>query len=357
MTARGLVCKLALAAIWAAGVMAPAPVTAQDWATPEVCDVSALSEFPEAQSDLPLEQLQSAAAAIPNGQGKFWRITAPNGAVSHLWGTFHSSNRFILDLPAPVLAEIKSARRVALEIDPVYKSRAAYERALGQPGYFRPAGSGFDFGDLGLPDTVETWISARLQAVGWGSSSIHYLSLGGLSEILLWSPCDDFDAGVIPNQDSYIQTLARIENVPVLGLEPPNRLIRHLNHPEHHALARAMVAVYGSYLAPMENSDGFAAHITLYVQGKIATSMVMDQEWTLNALGNEGPALYARLNSYLLDQRNHDFITAAEAALQEGGLFMGVGAYHLPGHQGVVELLRTKGYQVDRVPLPDETAE
>ena len=211
--------------------------------------------------------------------------------------------------------------------------------------------------DLGLPDTVETWISARLQAVGWGSSSIHYLSLGGLSEILLWSPCDDFDAGVIPNQDSFIQTLARIENIPVLGLEPPDRLIRHLNHPDNHALARAMVAVYGSYLAPMENSDGFAAHITLYIQGKIATSMVMDQEWTLNALGNEGPALYERLNNYLLDQRNHDFITAAEAALQEGGLFMGVGAYHLPGHQGVVELLRTKGYQVDRVPLPDETTE
>ncbi len=354
MTCWGLFRQLAPAVVAASLAL---PAGAQDWATRDVCDIQELAVFPEALSPLPLETLEHQANNIPNGTGRFWQITAPNGAVSYLWGTYHSSNRYILDLPDQVLDQIEAARLVALEIDPTFRTRAEVYKTAQQTGRYRPAGTSFQFADLGLPDQIELWVRDRMDAIGWGASSADYLTLGALAELLLWSPCDDFDGGIIPDQDSYIQTRARIAGVPILGLEPSDRLHRHLNHPDNQGLARAMIAVYGAYLAPVADWKPMASHMALYRQGRVAVSMVADAAFVEQTLGNEGPALYAQLNDYLLIKRNYGFVEAASDALEQGGAFIGVGAYHLPGAEGVVDLLRARGYRVERVPLPGESVE
>jgi hypothetical protein len=51
----------------------------------------------------------------------------------------------------------------------------------------------------------------------------------------------------------------------------------------------------------------------------------------------------------LIVDRNHRMAGRMEPWLQQGGAFVAVGALHLPGEQGLVSLLRQRGYSVRAV--------
>lgn len=48
----------------------------------------------------------------------------------------------------------------------------------------------------------------------------------------------------------------------------------------------------------------------------------------------------------LLDQRNRNWVVKLKELMKDKSLFVAVGAGHLPGNQGVIELLRKEGYKV-----------
>jgi uncharacterized protein YbaP (TraB family) len=48
----------------------------------------------------------------------------------------------------------------------------------------------------------------------------------------------------------------------------------------------------------------------------------------------------------LLDRRNRNWIPVMESAMKNSSTFFAVGAGHLAGNQGVLELLRKQGYKV-----------
>lgn len=52
---------------------------------------------------------------------------------------------------------------------------------------------------------------------------------------------------------------------------------------------------------------------------------------------------------FLINARNHYFAANIDSVLQHNSLFSGIGAAHLPGSDGVIELLRRKGYTVEPV--------
>lgn len=57
----------------------------------------------------------------------------------------------------------------------------------------------------------------------------------------------------------------------------------------------------------------------------------------------------------LLFDRNTEMVTNMEVYMKKGGLFSAIGAAHLPGRKGVIEMLREKGYTVK--PIFDEYTE
>jgi uncharacterized protein YbaP (TraB family) len=52
---------------------------------------------------------------------------------------------------------------------------------------------------------------------------------------------------------------------------------------------------------------------------------------------------------YLIEDRNVFFVNTIDSVLKTSSLFSGVGAAHLPGEKGVIELLRQRGYKVEAV--------
>ncbi|MBW4981575.1 TraB/GumN family protein [Mameliella sp. CS4] len=333
---------------------AAAPAVAQDWATRDLCFPPWIEIHDEVFAPEGRAELEARAAAIPNATGRFWRIMAPDGAVSYLWGTMHSSHRSVLDLPDTVRKALTGADQLGLEIDPTFPDRESHDAYMRGDDVYRADGSVTAYRDLELPERFEQHLVTRLGALGWSRDALPELKLGTLAELLLYDPCEDFSAGVLPSQDSYLQTLAHIEGIPVLPLENSDRLSAKLNTPGNEDLARAIIGTYAVYLLPGATPEARASALALYRTGQVGLMMAWDKAQVTAALGNEGPALYARMTDYLVNERNEDFVNAARDALTRGGVFIGVGNFHLPGENGMIELLRAEGFDVTRVPLPGE---
>lgn len=73
----------------------------------------------------------------------------------------------------------------------------------------------------------------------------------------------------------------------------------------------------------------------------------------LNAIAEfmkeEENAMYEEHSDILLDNRNKSWIEKIEKAAKDNPTFFGVGAAHLPGENGVINLLRKQGYKVEAV--------
>jgi hypothetical protein len=341
---------LAISALW------PCLATAQDWATRTHCDVEprpvAASDFAPAD----LAQLEAEAAKVPNGLGRFWRIEAPGGAISHLWGTYHVSAPAILDLPEIVGDRIAEAEIVAVEIDYTFPDRDAYLMQHDNPGRYREAGDAFAMDD-GLDLTylggkVEGWVYDRLNGYGTTEDALYVLTYQGLAELLLGDPCEDYNSGVIPAQDDFIQTLGRIGRADILSLETPDEFFSDLAADE--ATAKAIVAVYASYLEPPSGSAARAAAFQLYLEGRLGLLASWDAAFVASVLGPYGAEALERTDAYLIEFRNRRFLDRLAEPLASGGVFIAVGAAHLPGANGLVNLLEDVGHKLTRVPLPGE---
>ncbi|WP_417522946.1 TraB/GumN family protein [Marinovum sp.] len=339
-----------IVALAAAQLLGGGAAQAQDWASRALCDVApALHE--DAFAPASLEALRAEAAEIPHATGRFWRVVAPSGAVSHLWGTMHSADPAILALPGLVEQRIADARLLALEIDPILPSRAAFDAQFDSADWYRASPA--ETVPAGVHPDVLEWIRLRTKGLGWGRGAPERLTPGALAELLLADPCNDFSAGVLPVQDGRIQMLGLIGGAEVLPLEPPERIRHHLDSPGNAAFAVHFLNVYGAYLDPETTPEEIATQRALYLSGEIGLMLAWDRAALSSRLGDDG-ATVDRVNRHLLDARNQAFIDVARPALAEGGVFLAVGAFHLPGKAGMIARLRAQGFSVTRIPLPGE---
>lgn len=342
------VLTLLIALVWAQTAVA------QYWATRDYCEVEEARFHASALAPTTLKALQAEAASIPNPKGRFWRIKMPGGAVSHLWGTYHVNDRLILSLPPQVEAAVRKARVFAPEVDWVYASRRQFEKALTYPGFWREPFSRKRID--GLMRGVAENIRSRLVGIGLERESMDYMTLAALAEILLGDPCNDFTEGVYPVQDSYLQTIAFISGAKIVGMEPPDAFNKTLNAKGNEDLALATINLLGPFFSPGQPKEARATSFAFYLSGQNAADILWERAILADHYGqSQGPALQEQVNGYILDDRNRLFLETIRPELQEGGVFMAVGSWHLPGEAGLVALLRDEGATVTRIVVGNET--
>ena len=177
-------------------------------------------------------------------------------------------------------------------------------------------------------------------------------SYASLAEFLLSDPCEDFNSGIIPIQDSLIQTYAHIADADVISLEIPNDLVTDLA--EDPETAKAIIAIQAAYLKPPDNPRNYNASVQLYLEGRLGLMMSWDMAHMQATYGDQGLRYLETADDYLLTKRNQRFVDRITSELETGGVFIAVGAFHLPGETGLIALLRNDGFEVARIPLPGE---
>ena len=66
----------------------------------------------------------------------------------------------------------------------------------------------------------------------------------------------------------------------------------------------------------------------------------------LYVIGTNKKIMNKKIKSFILDQRNKNWVANMPEIMQKEAVFFAIGATHLSGKQGVINLLRKAGYQV-----------
>jgi uncharacterized protein YbaP (TraB family) len=324
----------------------------QDWFTREACDVAEVPFDPSALAESDRQAYEAASRDFPNAHGRFWRVTSPGGAISHLWGTIHTAYPIGLQLPTELHRAIEEADTVAVEIDWRSVSRAELRAYAHGEGLYTSAPH---FGFNELDPQVREWLDARLTSIGYQVDWIPYLEPGIVAEIALYDPCEDFYSGIYPVQDARIMLLGELAGAEVIGLEPRLAMRERLKGDPD--LALAIVETYSTILNPDYLGEGRGASFALYREGRIGELMALERAFYDTFFGlQKAERLYRRMHGYLVNERNRDFLRTALPHLRRGKAVIAVGAFHLPGAEGLVEMLRRAGFTVERVPIVGEVA-
>ncbi|MEM9349794.1 MAG: TraB/GumN family protein [Pseudomonadota bacterium] len=323
------------------------PLNAASWATRDVCDIDTL-EIPKGwTTEQDIAEAKERAKSIPNGTGRLWRIEGPGGAVSHLFGTLHSNDPLLLDLPEELESALESARLVATEIDFRLPSRRLYRNDPSET--YRWRGARANGADPPFEAELHSW--TRLYFVGLGfKTPWAVLTDVGVADLLLADPCNDFNTGVFPIMDNLIALEGVLSGAEFIGLEPPITFFEELSRPERSDELYGLLQIYGAYTQPAVDNRARQATMTLYAQGHIGEMMAHDAIYLEGVFGPERATRFREDgNRYLLEDRNLAWIEKIEAELGLGGVVMAVGAFHLPGETGLVSLLRKRGFTLTRI--------
>jgi uncharacterized protein YbaP (TraB family) len=173
---------------------------------------------------------------------------------------------------------------------------------------------------------------------------------------LLSDPCEDFAAGVLPIQDYRLYLAAYEAGVPVQGLESWDAFLVEMSQHDRQETARAIAEIYGAYLNPKDFTKARAASIGLYRQGRIAEMIAWNRQYLRDFYGTaKAENLAALVDGYMIAERNRSFLRAMRKFLDAGSAVIAVGAFHLPGDDGLIAALRGAGYKVERQPVLGET--
>lgn len=288
-----------------------------------------------------LKKIEDEARATLNGEGLLWKLEKPGQKPSWLYGTMHVTDPRVTTLEPAAKTAFDSAHTFVMETTDVLDPKAMMASLMKQPELMM-------FTDATtLPSLLSEEdakvVNAALEARGIPAASIVKMKPWMLSSIVALPACElDRKAGGAPVLDVLLAQQAKAAGKDVKGLETAaDQLSAMASLPmEFHIQGLVETLKLGSRM-----DDVIETMVVLYQRGD--TGMF----WPLfrNALpsdGKEDEQGYAAFEEAMVTTRNKTMVERAAPILDQGDVFMAVGAMHLPGPGGLVELFRKAGYTV-----------
>ncbi len=334
--------KPLLAASLALGVaLFSPPVMAK--AVPTSCGASDLLAAMAKSEPEAHQKVVAAGKAVLNGDGLLWRIEKPGLQPSYLFGTMHSTDPRLDRQMNRIRPLVTRSRSVAVEISelvtPGLKEKAAQEIALA--GVAR-SGNALE----GLwPQSNRVLVEAALQQRGISPERAQRFDTWFLIIALSSPQCERERRalGLISVDEKIGVAGARAGKNPV-GLEKLEDQIAVLRR----------IGGFNPSIALIETARG--AKQIADMRETMTQAYLGDRLGELTALSRLGEVLRGEglgapssFTRSLLDDRNIVMRDQSRGLLEKGAAFIAVGALHLPGEMGLVNLYRQAGYRVSVV--------
>lgn len=282
------------------------------------------------------------AEEMVNGEGLLWRIDKPGLAPSYLYGTMHSTADGPMKLARQAAPFAEKATAIATELGDLGPKEKLEIGAAMVHEAMSPAADTF----AGLIEGEDSKrVEAMLEAKGTPSALAHHIKLWMLAVQASLPQCEiEGQSKGLPEVDQSFADIAEAHHIPVVALETTAEQVKVIASVSP-ALAATELKVIARGGA---NADGgYATLLSLYEQKRPTAALaVLDA-----APGVSAPerAATAELTRLLLADRNEVMAQRAAPLLAKGGAFIAVGALHLSGRRGLIELFRKAGYQVANV--------
>ena len=258
-----------------------------------------------------------------------WKVEGPH--PSWLFGTVHSDDPRVANLPASVTAALAASRSFHPELELNADLGAALAMKL------------FQIDGPTLSSRLKPALWQRVQKAGdaLGLPPLILDQLTPAIAALLFSAPPSVD--IAATVDGQLYELARARGLTIAALETPDeQLAVFAKLPEAEAIAALTEA--------LDEAEAGRPHekklLEAYASGdERAVVALVEQEF------NRSPADRA-LAEPLLYARNRLMADRLAPHLKTGGAFVAIGAGHLTGPRSVIELLRARGWKITRVTPP-----
>ena len=331
---------LALLALLIATLATVTPARASDIA----CHGENLLVAMEREKPEQLAAIRAEAAKVANGQGIFWKIERQGLKPSYLLGTMHVTDPRVLTMPKGAREATAAADVVVIESDEILDEKKAAASLLMHPELtmFTDGKSVKDHLDAADLEKLDSGLRQRGLALGAVAKMKSWI----VASFVALPACEmSRKAAGASFLDKQVAEDAVKAGKPVAGLES---LVEQLE-------AMADLPVDFHFKALIETielgdkmEDVIETMTELYLGGDIGMTMPMLKAVAPSA-GEEDESAYAAFESRIVRDRNLVMADGSKPHLEKGNAFIAVGALHLPGEEGLVELIRRQGFTVTRV--------
>jgi len=258
--------------------------------------------------------------------GLFWKLQAPNGKISYVFGTMHSDDRRINDFAPAVTKALTEADVFMMEVLPPR-----------EPSIFL------------MPEdrTLAEMLTEKEFDKVRELADFHSMHIEAAMRMKPWLLAVVFD---LPKpqtpyaQDVQLYTLAQDKSKDVLGLENAND---HFSALDSFTMEEQLVMLRAVLKRSQKQKErDFESLIKAYLNGDPAKIAALDDKITGGILPKE---LWTRMRTKLLDERNARMAERIASLASERSLFVAVGASHLAGDNGLITQLKAAGYQLTPV--------
>ena len=290
--------------------------------------------------------LDAVVSAAPYAQGNHWRATR-GGQTIDVIGTFHIYDARMEDPLARLKPLIAIADRIYLEATD--KEIAQLQQAVAtRPELIVLQGKTLP---ERLPEADWQQLAAAMQARGIPAFMAAKFQPWYVSMLLGVPPCamSALSQGAT-GMDHLISEAAKADNVPLVALEPYDAVFRAIS-----ALSEAdQAAMIRDALRTENQSEDMLATLTAtYFREDHRAIWEFARQAALKAPGADPARIdadLARLEQALVTSRNQSWVTLLDKA-PGAHLLVAVGAGHLAGDNGVLNLLAQAGFSLTRQPF------
>jgi uncharacterized protein YbaP (TraB family) len=288
-------------------------------------------------------KVEAEADAVPNGKGLLWKLEKQGEKPSFLFGTMHMTDERVTTLPAAARKAYDGADTVIIETTEVLDQKKMMATLAKEPDLMMFTDN-TTLSSL-LSPTDAAAMDKALDARGIPPSSVAKMKPWMLSVMVALPACElARKAGGAPVLDVKLAEDAQAAGKSLEGLETAADQLR--------AMASLPIAFHMKGLVDTlklgdKMNDVNETMIDLYQRGEIG--MIWPLFRTVLPDEADDPAGYAAFEQAMVTGRNKVMADHAAPILAKGNAFMAVGALHLPGEEGLVELFRKAGYTVTAV--------
>jgi uncharacterized protein YbaP (TraB family) len=286
------------------------------------------------------DEVVAEARAEKNGEAILWKVERDGREPSYLFGTAHVTDHRITELSPAAEDALDNATTVALELREIRNQQEMGLAAM-RNARFMVLPPGKTLWDL-IPDDQEHLIRDNSNLPPGAAEAIWGYQPWVVAMMLSLPVCEikRRQAGIL-SLDEALAHEAENNGAELVGLETPAEQFAALSSMPMEDQLKYLLAI--ARLSG-RSGDYFETLIHLYQQRLITALKPLANRLEIFDEGVQ--SLMNGMEASLLTRRNHVMAERSAPLIEAGNAFIAVGAMHLPGDEGLVELLRQAGYKV-----------
>lgn len=266
-------------------------------------------------------------------KGLLWQVQKPGIRPSYIFGTMHSRDKRILHIPGAVMSRFMTAGTAVFET-------TLDDRSLAQSRQVMKLPPGQSLKNLvGLQKFMQ--LAKLVSQKNIAPAVLNRLKIWAVATILAQPDPPAQKNARVKLLDKELESAARQWKKKIIALETNLEQIAVFDSMPQAVQMEFLdqsLAEIGTLEMDMETMTQF------YLKGQTGWIWCDLQE----SLTHSSRKLRTVLNEHLILDRNAKMVQRLQKILPAGNVFVAIGALHLPGEQGVVNLLKRSGYEISR---------